>query len=281
MMYISTGMYNYLDPIDAIRILNLNDIFEIELSAGRSTNMKNSDLNRISKNNDLVVHNYFPNPPQSFVFNLGSTNNENRDRSIQMSIDNIEFASKQKTKVYSFHAPFRVDPSVDSLGRKLTYSGISSIEKTFETFLSSVNSLKEIADSKGVALAIENNVITQKNLNEFGENPLLFTNVDEICRYMNAMPSGIGLLLDIGHLKVSSNTLQFDFIESIHRLKDITTILHLSDNDGISDQNKIFDMNVEFLSHLFMPKHYVSLEIYNADIQDVIRLRENLMDYLC
>ena len=45
-------------------------------------------------------------------------------------------------------------------------------------------------------------------------------------------------LLDIAHLYVSANTLGNDFNEEFLLLSELSDYIHISDNNGISDQNK-------------------------------------------
>ena len=101
MISISTGMFTDLDPLHAISLLNDHNVHDIELSAGRQTLLTHADLSRYSSTNNLITHNYFPSPPEAFVFNLGSRSKYIRERSLLMAYRNIEFASSQKTKVYS------------------------------------------------------------------------------------------------------------------------------------------------------------------------------------
>ena len=53
-------------------------------------------------------------------------------------------------------------------------------------------------------------MITKKNLDLFKDNPLLLTNPKEIINFFKLLPKDIGLLLDVGHLKVSSKSENFD-----------------------------------------------------------------------
>ena len=48
----------------------------------------------------------------------------------------------------------------------------------------------------------------------------------------------IGILLDTGHLKVSSKTLNFNPIKFIECFEEKINVVQISDNDGTSDQNK-------------------------------------------
>lgn len=91
-----------------------------------------------------------------------------------------------------------------------------------------------------IKLLIENNVINENNLKVFTENPLLLTNPDDILSFFKKAPKDIGLLLDLGHLKISSKTEKFNLINGLKKLNSITCGHHFSENNGLEDQNKSF-----------------------------------------
>ena len=84
-------------------------------------------------------------------------------------------------------------------------------------------------------MLIENNVLTKNNLEAFNQNPLLMVSPVEINDIMSLMPTNVGLLMDVGHLKVSSNTLGFELSDGMTTTQKFTKGYHLSDNDGLRD----------------------------------------------
>ena len=57
---------------------------------------------------------------------------------------------------------------------------------------------------------IENNVLSAKNAYEFSANPLLMCDPQECQKIMELLPGSVKLLIDVAHLKVSANSLNFD-----------------------------------------------------------------------
>jgi sugar phosphate isomerase/epimerase len=53
------------------------------------------------------------------------------------------------------------------------------------------------------------------------------------------------LLLDVAHLFVSSNTLGKNFSEEFIALNSLSDYLHISDNNGLSDENKRLSIGSE------------------------------------
>ena len=76
-----------------------------------------------------------------------------------------------------------------------------------------------------------------KNLKVFGENPLLLTNPSDILRFFKKTPKEVGLLLDLGHLKVSAKTEKFNLRSALKKLNNIVKGYHLSENNSLEDQN--------------------------------------------
>ena len=127
---------------------------------------------------------------------------------------------------------------------------------------------------------IENNVINKKNFKIFGENPLLLTKPDEIINFFKKLPDNIGFLLDVGHLKVSSKTEKFDLKIAMLKLNNIVTGYHLSENNGLEDQNKNFSNKVWFLKFLKKNLNYYTLEIYKTNLDKIYKTKVMIENFL-
>ena len=64
---------------------------------------------------------------------------------------------------------------------------------------------------------IENNVLSKNNKICFEENPFLMCDANECEKVINSCPENVKLLIDVAHLKVSSNSLNFDKIEFLNK----------------------------------------------------------------
>ena len=273
MIYISTGGFKDLLPEKSIKILNKKNIDCIELSGGQYSKKISNNIIK-NKNNIFAIHNYFPVPKKSFVLNLASNNSQIYRKTLSNFKRSINLSNKLKSRYFSFHAGFLLDPNPKNLGKTLEKIKLQPRKKTFETFVKRVNEVADYAKKKNVKILIENNVLTKKNLLKFGSNPLLLTGPNEIIKFFKKTNNNVGFLLDVGHLKVSSKTLKFNLFNAHKKLKPIIEGYHLSDNNGLEDSNKPFDKNSWFLKDMKQNLSYYSIEVYTSDINKLKKLKK-------
>ncbi len=281
-IYISTGGYKDKKGTEVFDKLKSEGIENIEFSGG--IYIKNFEKhfykNIKSYNNCTQLHNYFPPPSKSFVFNLSSKNKIISKASIDLVKKNIIRSKKIGTQFYSFHAGFRIDPNFKDLGKQINRGMLITKKEALNIFYKRVIELSKFAKKYGIKLFIENNVISKKNLKKFKTNPFLLTTPNEIISFFNKLSkksNNIGLLLDVAHLKVSSKTLKFDLQKAHSSLKKYINAYHLSDNNGITDSNKKFSKNAWFWKHFKKKTDFITIEVYNvsgkeyADLLEIVK----------
>ncbi len=238
-MYVSTSClsnrYRFSQILDIYSDLGIKNV---ELG---TCNEPDIDLN-ILKNHDFnyIVHNYFPPPKTSFIINLASQNEQIRDKSVVQIAKSIDFCTDFGINLFSFHAGFRIDPDLNFKFAP-DPDNIPEYETSFNTFKESVLEIVDYVEKSGsgVKVAIENNVIQEHNLVGGKNKLMLMCELYEFERLFNEISSdNLGILLDIGHLKVGSNLLQFDADEFISKLKDKTFAVHIHENNGRVDEHR-------------------------------------------
>ena len=244
---ISTGGYKKLSGLEAIKYLEKNNIFCIELSGGKYSKNQINKITLFKNKLNLKIHNYFPPPRRPFVINLATNNKKILKKSVDHIKKSILFAKEIGDNVYSFHAGFRLDPNFKSLGKKNKKIDMISKKKALENFVKQtikiyLNSRKNIK----VNILLENNVITKKNMNRFKDNPFLLTNYLDVENFFKQMPKNVKLLLDVAHLKVSANTEKLDPIKSLKKMNKHVMGYHLSENNGLTDSNRPFNKKAWF-----------------------------------
>ena len=263
MIYLSTGLLEKKSTSSIVNYLENLNITNLELSSGPyEKSLNNFLIKKRTKNKfNFLIHNYFPVPRKAFVLNLASNKKKIRDQSIKLAKNAIKLSGVLGSKYYSFHAGFLIDPKITSLGKKIKEKlEITPREIARKNFIKSVNYLSNYAKKYNVNLLIENNVLTKKNYTRFKGNPFLFVDEKEINYLMPILPKNIGLLLDMGHLNVSSKTLKFSKIDFITKCNKWIKGYQLSNNNGLEDENKPIKSDSWFLKYIKKNKFY-SLEI--------------------
>jgi sugar phosphate isomerase/epimerase len=238
MIYVSSACAKTARLEDALRFLHQNGFSNIECSGGSVYEEDCLDLLRRLKDAwglNILCHNYFPVPRESFVLNLASFNEEVHQKSLQHVQGAIQFCRALGLKKFSFHAGFLMDIRPGEVGRKLSETPVFDRARCIEHFCRTFNGLKK--DAGDVELYIENNVISQANLETFrGFNPFMLTSHADFIELKRSID--FKLLLDIGHLKVSARSLGLNFERELDCLLPETDYIHVSDNDAAADQNK-------------------------------------------
>ena len=165
-----------------------------------------------------------------------------------------------------------IDIKPKEAGRKIPHRNLSNKKKALKRFSEGWEIImNEAADE--VSLYIENNVLSSTNYKTYsGYNPFFLTNYSsylELKEYID-----FNLLLDVAHLKVSAKSLNLNFNDELKNLLPLTNYIHLSDNDGLHDQNKAFDTNSDLLKTLYnydLSYNTFTLETYD----DLEKIKDN------
>ena len=90
-----------------------------------------------------------------------------------------------------------------------------------------------------IKIGIENNVLAEYNLVNGHNEFLLMCEAWEYIKLFNEINSKrIGILLDLGHLNITSNTLKFDKNEFIKKFKNRVFAIHIHENNGKKDEHR-------------------------------------------
>ncbi len=240
-IFVSTGSYGRISVAEILELSSEDGVRGIELSSGTIYQDEMYDLLKEatdSAKNSFLVHNYFPPPREPFVLNLASENDKILQLSRHLCLKAIDLAADLKSPFYSVHSGFCVNAEPADLGGDLRELERFPKEYANHIFVDSLKLLADYAGVKKLDLLIENNVVAPFNLIN-GRNELLLgaTSDDLLDALESVGRSNVGLLLDVGHLKVSANTLNFNPTNCIRDLAHRIKAVHLSDNDGSKDTN--------------------------------------------
>lgn len=271
-LYISTSCIPEKKIGNAVRVLAENGYTNIELSGG--TNYYDDyidELQSLKQDFSLhyLIHNYFPPPKEHFVLNLASLDDTTYSRSIEHCRKALKLCAELNVQKYAVHAGFYIPIETHELGAHIHSRPLYDKTRATDRFCSAINSLqKEFPEFPKIY--IENNVLSNKNYTEYNSNnPLMLTTADEYEELKNII--SFNLLLDIAHLKVSSNTLSRDFTSECQHLIPECDYIHISDNNGFEDGNDVFSPDsslYSLLSNYSLKNKTFTLEVYGT-IKDV------------
>jgi sugar phosphate isomerase/epimerase len=237
MIYISSSCVKNAKIKDSVEQLATNGFQNIELSGGTEfyENFEN-DLIELKDRYKLNYrcHNYFPPPKKHFVLNLASLNDETFQASYSHLQRVVNLSNRLGADKFAFHAGFFIDIKLNEIGKKLSRDNLFDKKKAIDRFCKAYVDVKK--QSKNVVLFIENNVFSRTNSDTYdGENPFMLTNFNEYKALKNKID--YNLLLDVAHLKVSAKTLKLDWEDEFEKMMDVSSYIHISDNDGFHDLN--------------------------------------------
>lgn len=250
MIFVSSSCIKKHSIAKVIQQLAENGIRNIELSGG--TDYYDSierDLAVLKRKYNLqyACHAYFPPPETHFVVNLASCNDWIYQQSINHYIHCIEMLKRIDCKILSIHAGFLIEIGTDEIGNKLSNKVIYDENKAYDRFCSAYEHIADLCIENGIVFFLENNVLSLENYTEFDyNNYLMMTDYTSIIRMKKQID--FNLLLDLGHLHVSSNTLGLSYAEECKKLENHIKWLHISENNGISDEHKPLKSDGEIMS---------------------------------
>ncbi len=219
----------------------------------------------------FIVHNYFPPPREPFIMNFASADPAIRERSLAQARASIDFCVRVRSTLFSVHAGFMADPAFGKSHFRFECPrpAKGDFEKAFQRFTASVKELLSYAAPRGVKIAIENNVCP-----EAARDYVLLCQASEFERLMKEIPSPhLGINLDLGHLKVSARTFNFDREDFARRVSRHVFALHVHDNDGVTDTHQPIAENSWVFplinGHDFSGQLHIILEAHHLSIQEI------------
>jgi len=263
LLYLSTSCFRSDSVVDSISQLS-SITNNIELSGG--SNYEDNLLDKLEgiqeeKELEFLMHSYFPPPQEHFVLNFA----ENSERVRSFTSKSVNFCSNLNIPYYSIHTGFKRDFYLKNeiLSNGTGDFAIDGIKQNIEWFYKNFD----------LKLAVENLFPNNQKENCFADH---VSSIDEVLKLDNRLY----LLLDLGHLKISSRYYGFNYFDAVDYLfrqySDRILEVHLSENDGINDQHNLIYSDS---SQYFIIKKYVDLVKKNG-INLVIETRDETLNNL-
>lgn len=250
-VYVSSIAFGVDDLAETLDLASSWGIRRIELTAGLKPVSNLVDTLKRAEGFEFLIHNYFPPPRDPFVLNLAADNPDIRTRSIDHCRDAIRLSASLGSSLFSVHAGFAAHVEPEHLGVRIPAEHLRDREQAADLFHRSVASLVQDAAAEGVTLCVENNVVSPENLIDGENRMLLMATPEELIAFHDAVASdSFGLMIDVGHVKVTCESLSLDPFKFLAETASRTRMLHLSDNDGHHDSNRTFGADAWFLPEL-------------------------------
>ena len=283
MIYVSSSCVRHEKLKDSVEKLAQNGFEHIELSGGtKYYEGYEQNLIKLKNKYDLkyLLHSYFPPSKKNFILNLASLNDEIYQETLEHYEKAILLSRKLDSKKFGLHAGFFMDFNTKEIGGNISLTELYDKDKAIKRFCEGYDYLKE--KTNDIELYIENNVISESNAKTFqGQNPFMLTDYNGYEELKSLID--FKLLLDVAHLNVSANSLGLDFAGQLKKMISISDYIHLSNNDGLHDQNRCFSDNSDIL-HILKGFNFndktVTLET-NGGISDIKLSQLVLKKSLC
>ena len=285
MIYVSSACIRKKSIAEIIWLYAEKHFQNIELSGGTDYyDDIESDLQKLKENYQLnyACHAYFPPPQVPFVVNLASCNDWIYKRSVEHYVKCIEMLKRLECKVLSIHAGFLIEIGVDEIGKQLSDQIIYDEAKAYERFCYAYGYIAKLCEKNGISFFLENNVLSTQNFQQFGyHNYLMMTDYESIMKMKRQLD--FNLLLDLGHLHVSANTLGLDYSKECEMLQPYIKWIHISENNGVVDEHKPLREDspiIKELSKLYHPGINITLETEGSmqDITESIKVVESIQN---
>jgi len=243
-VYISTAALRGRSLADMLDLLEARGLKRLELGLlegpvdGLGALLREA---REKRGFEFIIHNYFPPPARPFVLNPASIDPDHRARCLDLCRTAIDLSARLDAPFYSIHAGFTVRAEPGDLGGDL--SRLPRIPRgQAETAM--VETLRRLSDQAGdrLDILVENHVLIPANRVDGGNELLPGALPDELLGLLEAVDrENVGLLIDLGHLKVTAATMGQAPEAWFERLAPLTRAWHLHDNDGTADTHGPLD----------------------------------------
>ncbi len=241
MIFVSTTCFDF-DFLENPSFALDNEILNIELSGGGKFYdslflQKQLRIFLSKKETHIKFHNYFPIPEKSFIMNFASSDEQILQNSFILAEKALDLCREFNLPYYSFHPGYLAQGgSANSKGHfDFENNSFVDYDTAFHVFLKNFIRLYELAVARCVKLAVEN------LFPKFGKIDSLNNTFEDFDMILSKLPEDVAILLDLGHLNVSSIALGFDRFDYLNKMVDKygerIFEIHISGNDGSDDQH--------------------------------------------
>jgi sugar phosphate isomerase/epimerase len=275
-VFVSTGAFQTRSLAHALALCETCNIRHVELSSGMEYDAQNLAHIRAAHKNGMqfLVHNYFPPPAEPFVLNLASSDPQVLHTSREFCKQAIDLSAELGAPFYSAHSGFAFHLTPQMLGNPQAQAAVlnsQSRQQAYQVFLQSIDLLAGYARQYDMLFLIENNVASPHYIRADSENALLMCEAPEMLQCLrDANQPNLKLLIDVAHVNVSANALGFSRDEFLAQTAPHVAAIHISENDGIKDNNQPVSADAWFMDWLRQYREIPTvIEVYQLTPQQI------------
>ena len=270
-VYVSTGAFQTRKIQEILDLAYRYNIKNLELSPGLKYDADTIEIiNSVKKDFNFLVHNYFPTPKKGFALNLASDDENIEMQSRKMCISAVDICADLNIPYYSVHSGFCFNAGGKDLGNKSqTELRRIPLDEAKKRFFGNIKALCDYGLSRNVGILVENNVVADFANGDKGL--LLGVNSEDIMEILSSVScKNLGFLMDLAHAKVSGSNYGFDVEDFIHATRQFVKEVHVSENNGLLDQNKKISKNCDVFNWLSYYKDVnITIEVYDLSIDEI------------
>lgn len=248
-------------------------IQDIELGSMHPITKDISQLCKFKKENDVnfTVHGFFPPTSQPFFLNLASQDDKKLKESMKFVKNALETCRRIDAKIYGIHAGYIADWREENMGEKifLLSDGFFDEEAAMQSLIQNTQEMVDYASQYGIKFAMENSsqVVIK------GRIISMMHSHEEFKPLLRAIHSkNFGILIDIGHLRLASNKMNFSYEEFIKSMQSKVFEIHVHQNNGKKDEHLALN-DVSWLKPFdksILKKAAVTIEAMNLEEKDIL-----------
>jgi endonuclease IV len=241
-LYVSSSCFKKKNFDIYLKFFLKNNIRNIEFSGVHEyidlTSLEKKILFYQKKKMKFIFHNYFPAIKEEFVLNLISRKKKDYFLSEKLISNSIKLASKLKIKNYGFHPGYLKECLIKD--KKFFFiNKLRQYTESEKIFLKRLNLLinKNRKYLKKVDLSLENlfPLPNEKKISLMNS----YSEINRIFKNKSVKKNKIKLILDLGHLEITTNLLSLNKEEELSNIlkkyKKVINEVHLSGNDSVND----------------------------------------------
>lgn len=243
---------------EALVMFAKEQIYHVELS-GMVQSVRFAPKRCFASPWSLLAHNNMPTTADGFVINILDPRQEYRRKSIEAVCERIWWCAEHRIPFYSFHAGFDCKYGADFGWVHETVRSVSEVRKQL---IDACWTILEKTAGSSVVLGIENMANRYPGID-------VLCKPDDVGDLLSGVPvQRLGILLDTGHLRISSQRYGFDPFEFIRLCDGRLLACHINENDGTKDLHTLPTPSSE--ATMYMHR----IQEMNPDVRFVVECRD-------